>query len=174
VLEAFTRSPLDRVEINLDIKWPGRESEVVEAVRAHGLIARAMVSGLDLTGIDRVRALGSELRLGWTIPQVQRSRDRIWTYRPFLDVALWRLRRQIPGVVRRELRDRGVYAVWAHHALVSRALVESVREHGVHLIAWTVDDPKRISALQALGVAGICTNDPRLLNDPANVPGYPL
>jgi glycerophosphoryl diester phosphodiesterase len=31
------------------------------------------------------------------------------------------------------------------------------------VIAWTVDDAERIERLSELGVDGICTNDPRLL-----------
>jgi glycerophosphoryl diester phosphodiesterase len=31
------------------------------------------------------------------------------------------------------------------------------------VIAWTVDDSKRIETLSALVVDGICSNDPRLL-----------
>ena len=165
VLEAFTRPPLDRVEINLDIKRGEREQEVIEAVARHGLTGRAMASGLDLTAIDRIRALGTELRLGWTVPKVRRQRDLIWARRPLLDVALARWRRQLPGIARRQLRDRGVHAVWAHHELVTSKLVEAVGEHDVKLIAWTVDDAKRIERLRALGVAGICTNDPRLLQE---------
>jgi hypothetical protein len=30
-----------------------------------------------------------------------------------------------------------------------------------------VDDPARIDSLKELGVDGICSNDPRLLNQPA-------
>jgi glycerophosphoryl diester phosphodiesterase len=40
--------------------------------------------------------------------------------------------------------------------------VESARNIGVELIAWTVDDPERIRELLDLGVDGICSNDPRL------------
>ena len=58
-----------------------------------------------------------------------------------------------------------MHAVWAHHELVTSKLVEAVGEHDVKLIAWTVDDARRIERLRALGVAGICTNDPRLLQE---------
>jgi glycerophosphoryl diester phosphodiesterase len=34
------------------------------------------------------------------------------------------------------------------------------------VIAWTVDDAARIERLEALGVDGICTNDPRLFGRP--------
>ena len=46
--------------------------------------------------------------------------------------------------------------------LVTRALVETAAAAGVEVFAWTVDDPGRMRALRALGVDGICTNDPRL------------
>ena len=47
-LDAFLEPPLDRVEIDLDIKLPGREEEIVEALRERGLIERAMVSTMEL------------------------------------------------------------------------------------------------------------------------------
>jgi glycerophosphoryl diester phosphodiesterase len=43
-LDAFSRPPLDRVEIDLDIKLPGREEEIADALRKRGLVERAMVS----------------------------------------------------------------------------------------------------------------------------------
>ena len=47
-LDAFLEPPLDQVEIDLDIKLPGREEEIVEALRERGLIERAMVSTMEL------------------------------------------------------------------------------------------------------------------------------
>ena len=37
-----------------------------------------------------------------------------------------------------------------------------VRDVGGELYVWTVDDPRRIRSLEALGVTGVITNDPRL------------
>jgi glycerophosphoryl diester phosphodiesterase len=34
----------------------------------------------------------------------------------------------------------------------------------VELVAWTVDDLPRMRTLAAMGVDGICTNDPRLFD----------
>jgi len=45
---------------------------------------------------------------------------------------------------------------------VSRGLVRAVQDAGGQLFAWTVDDPERIARLDALGLDGVITNDPRL------------
>ena len=50
-LDAFTRPPLDRVEIDLDLKIAGREDEVVAAVRERDLTARAMVSTMEVPSV---------------------------------------------------------------------------------------------------------------------------
>src|SRR4249919_1030665 len=39
-LDAFLAPPLDRVEIDIDIKLPGREEEIVTALRERDLIGR--------------------------------------------------------------------------------------------------------------------------------------
>jgi glycerophosphoryl diester phosphodiesterase len=46
--------------------------------------------------------------------------------------------------------------------VVSPALVRGVRGAGGALYVWTVDEPERIRRLDALGVTGVITNDPRL------------
>jgi glycerophosphoryl diester phosphodiesterase len=55
----------------------------------------------------------------------------------------------------------------AHWRLVTPRLLRRVREAGGELYVWTVDEPSRIRALEALGVTGVITNDPRLFGPPS-------
>jgi glycerophosphoryl diester phosphodiesterase len=65
-------------------------------------------------------------------------------------------------VVRRRAPELGVRSVWAYHPVITNRLVSACHEVGIELIAWTVDQLPRMRTLAALGVDGICTNDPRL------------
>jgi glycerophosphoryl diester phosphodiesterase len=47
---------------------------------------------------------------------------------------------------------------------VSRGLIRAVHEAGGQVYVWTVDDARRIAALEARGVDGVITNDPRLFD----------
>jgi glycerophosphoryl diester phosphodiesterase len=46
--------------------------------------------------------------------------------------------------------------------VITRRLADACHELDLELIAWTVDDLPRMRTLAAMGVDGICTNDPRL------------
>ena len=52
----------------------------------------------------------------------------------------------------------------AHQILVSGRLVRDVHGAGGQVYVWTVDSARRIEALEALGVDGVITNDPRLFD----------
>jgi glycerophosphoryl diester phosphodiesterase len=168
-LDAFLEPPLDRVEINLDIKLPGREEEIVAAVRERGLLERAMVSTMELSTLAKIGALEPALRRGWTYPKVTRDwGSKRWAKLPML-VALHWMRKQLPGLAARDLPKMGVDAMWVYHPLVSRQLAKITDLAQVELIAWTVDDLPRMQKLAAAGVDGICSNDPRLF---AGLPEY--
>ena len=162
-LDAFTRPPLDRIEIDLDLKLPGREDELVGVVREHGLVERTMVSTMYVESLTAIRALEPALRRGWTYPKVTRAWDRKRWARPLVAVALLAMRRRLPHLARQRLPELDAAAMWVFHALITEPLVEAVHDVGSELMAWTVDDPLRIRALRGLGVDGICSNDPRLL-----------
>ena len=49
-----------------------------------------------------------------------------------------------------------------HWRLVTLAARAGVRGAGGELYVWTVDELPRLRALEALGVTGVITNDPRL------------
>ena len=50
----------------------------------------------------------------------------------------------------------------AHWRLVTPRLVRAISRAGGELYVWTVDDLTRIRWLDALGVTGVISNDPRL------------
>jgi glycerophosphoryl diester phosphodiesterase len=156
--------PLDKVEIDLDLKLPGREEELVEALRERGLTERAMVSTMELYSLGRILELAPELRRGWTYPKVTKD----WTSKPWakpaLPAALMAMRYRLPGFAAEKLTKIDVSAMWVYHPLVSSRLARICKLAGVELIAWTVDDEARMRRLIDAGVSGICSNDPRLFS----------
>ncbi len=161
-LDAFLEPPLDRVEIDLDIKLPGREEEIVEALRERDLIDRAMVSTMELYSLGRIVQLEPALRRGWTYPKVTKDwTSKRWA-KPALLAALVAMRHRLPGLAAEKLPQMGLAAMWVYHPLVSAQLARITKLAGVELIAWTVDDAARMSRLVDLGVDGIVSNDPRL------------
>ncbi len=162
-LDAFTRPPLDRVEIDCDLKLVGREGELVDALRERELVGRAMVSTMYTESLAAIAAMEPALRLGWTYPLATRPWDRSLLARPILPAALMAMRRRLPALARTRAPEIGASAIWVYHHLASPGLVSVARELGVEVIAWTVDDAARVAELRQLGVDGICSNDPRLL-----------
>jgi glycerophosphoryl diester phosphodiesterase len=161
-LDAFLAPPLDRVEIDIDIKLPGPEEEIVAALRERDLLGRAMVSTMELYSLARIRELEPDLRRGWTYPKVTRDwASKRWAKVPML-AAMMAMRRRLPGLAAQELPRLGVEAMWVYHPLVSRRLARITEIAEVELIAWTVDDLPRMQRLVAAGATGLCSNDPRL------------
>jgi len=161
-LDAFLAPPLHEVEIDIDIKLPGREEEIVAALRERDLIGRAMVSTMELYSLGRILELEPALRRGWTYPKVTKDwTSKRWAKLPML-AALVAMRQRLPGLAAEKLPKMGVESMWVYHPLVSPRLARITELAGVELIAWTVDDLPRMRKLTAAGVNGLVSNDPRL------------
>ena len=161
-LDAFLEPPLDRVEIDLDVKLPGREEEIAFALRERGLTERAMVSTMELYTLGRLAELAPELRRGWTYPKVTKDwTRRRWAALP-MKGALVAMRHRLPGLAAQKLPQMKVEAMWVYHPLVTPRLARICKLAKVELIAWTVDDESRMRRLRDAGVTGLVSNDPRL------------
>jgi glycerophosphoryl diester phosphodiesterase len=152
------------VELDVDLKLPGYERRVVEALRRYDLVDRAIVSTLYMRSLVALRALEPRLRLGWSVPRVRRD----YTSSAITAVPAWglllRMRRRLPAVAAGHVRAGRCDALMSHWRLVTPRLVRMLHEAGGDLYVWTVDDPARIRRLEALGVTGVITNDPRLFS----------
>ena len=161
-LDAFQEKPLDQVEIDCDLKLPGREAELAGALAGHGMVERAMVSTMEIESLQKLRRLEPDLRLGWTYPKTRRDWTSYGWARVGVAAALAAIRRRFPAILASKALELGIDAVWAYHHVITPKLVEAANQQDIELIAWTVDNPARIRELAEMGVHGICTNDPRL------------
>jgi glycerophosphoryl diester phosphodiesterase len=103
------------------------------------------------------------LRRGWSVPRVRRNYLRSPLALPAYAIVRV-MRARLPGQAAAQISSGGCEAIMAHQVLVSRRLVKAVHSAGGELYVWTVDDAVRIRALEALGVDGVITNDPRLFS----------
>jgi glycerophosphoryl diester phosphodiesterase len=161
-LAHLASTPFADVRLDVDLKLPGYEERVVDALRAHGLIERTLVSTMFMRSLVRLRELEPELRLGWSVPRIKSG----WAASPLVAVPgyglLLYMRRRLVRAARAHLAAGRCDAVMSHYRLVTPALVRAVREEGGELYVWTVDDADHIRRLERLGVTGVITNDPRL------------
>ena len=153
------------VDLDVDLKAPGYEARVVDLLREHGLVSRALVSSTYMRTLVRVRELEPALRLGWSVPRARRDYTMSRAYLLPALAVLGRMRRRLPRIAAGHLAAGRCDALMAHWRLVTPALVAAVHAAGGELFVWTVDDTARIRALEALGVDGVITNDPRLFGD---------
>jgi glycerophosphoryl diester phosphodiesterase len=152
------------IEIDVDIKLPGYELAVLDAVRERELVPRTLVSGMFPAGLAKIRAAEPALRLGWSVPRVRRDYTTdLLTAIPALAM-LTGYRATLPRRARAALRAGRFDAIMAHWRVVTRPLVRAVAEGGGELYVWTVDDARLIARLTEMGVDGIITNDPRLFS----------
>jgi glycerophosphoryl diester phosphodiesterase len=166
-LTHLASEPFANIDLIVDLKAPGFELRALEALRAHRLERRSLISSMHTQSLERLRAADSAQRLGWSIPRARRD----YLHSPFLILpalaTIRVLRLTFPGRVRAALASRLCDAVVANWRIVTPKLIEAVEEGGGELYVWTVDDASRIQSLEAMGVTGVITNDPRLFGAPA-------
>ena len=152
------------VQLDVDLKLPGYELEVVEALRSHDVLERSLISSQHRTSLRAIRAADPSVRVGWSVPNLRRDpfRSRVTAVPAF--VGLVAFRAALPTRAAVAVASRLCDAVMAHWRLVTPRLVRAVRRAGGELYVWTVDDQVVLRQLERMGVTGVITNDPRLFS----------
>lgn len=119
----------------------GIEALTVAEVRRAGMADEVALISFDQRAILRLRRLAPEI-----------SRGRIFG-------------RTTADEVVADARASGSEVVLPHKSQLSDALVARVREAGLKLSTWVVDDPQELRALAGFGVYGVGSNCPGLLLD---------
>jgi len=161
-LDYLASAPFDAVELDVDLKLPGYELRVVDALRERGLLERSLISTQYVGSLAAIRKAEPGARLGWSVPRLSRDPFRSPLLAPAGHAAVAFGRVVLPGRAAAMIRAGRCNALMSQWRLVTPRLVRSVRDAGGELYVWTVDELPRIRALDALGVTGVITNDPRL------------
>lgn len=124
-----------RLSVDIELKAPGVEREVVEALRELEMVDDAIVTSFFPPLLESVKKLEPSievgvLTIGWD--------DEC------LDVA----------------EKVGATLILPNYETLNRELVEKIRGKGYRVITWTVNDVKVAERLVEMGVEGIITDNP--------------
>ncbi len=101
-LAHFAAEAYADIELDVDLKLPGYERRVVEALRAHDLVERTIVSTMEIASLRALREIEPTLRIGWSIPRVRVD----YLSSPWTRYRRWRPWRSPAGSFRAAPRER--------------------------------------------------------------------
>jgi glycerophosphoryl diester phosphodiesterase len=163
-LDHLASAAFHGLALDVDLKLPGYEARVLEALRERDMLARCLISSQYVASLADLRLVEPGVRLGWSVPKAARDYTKSSAYKVPAYAALRAYRAAFPRRAARALRERRVDAIMAHWRLLSPALVRAVKRSGGELYVWTVDDKESIRRYERMGVTGVITNDPRLFD----------
>lgn len=130
----------DRAEVYVELKGRAIEGAVVPVIRAFG--RRYALHSFDHDAIARCAAAYPDIARGVLIDRNER--------RPL-------------EVLRGAMSAARPRDVWPHYSLVDHRFMAAANDFGVRVIAWTVNERRVAQRMLDGGVAGVCTDDVRLL-----------
>src|SRR5919201_2239805 len=159
---AFCAERLPGIGLQVDLKRRGFEGAVVEALRRHGVLDRAWVSGFDAGSLRRVADLEPDLPCSYTLPRDRLGISKRGPLAPVVRAALASLGASLPRRLPVLLARARAIAVTLHHSIASAAAITRAHDLGAAVYVWTVDDVALAERLVRAGADGIITNDPRI------------
>ena len=139
--------PTDAEIINIELKSP-RQSEsgivkkTLDAVKAHGLLDRCLISSFDRHILKAVKDTDPRCKTGFLYPTIDYQAS------PFV---------ADPFPI---VKYIGADAIHPMSVVVNPQLVRRAHKRGLKVNVWTVDDPRTVKSLAAMDVDGIITNCP--------------
>lgn len=150
------------VGLHLDVKLPGYEAEVVDAIRRHGLAERSLVSTAFAATSRRVAALAPGLSVAIGYPRDRLNAARLPWPLPLRRAGAAALRSAMPVRIPALLRWARADTLSLHHTLCSSAAVAAAHRRGAPVLAWTINDPDGVRRVTKAGVDGIVSDDPEM------------
>lgn len=139
-LEEVLRELSGKGFVNIEIKVPGHESQVLGIARKTMKKDTFLFSSFLPDVVATYRKLAPDVPAIWIVAELMT-----------LDAAL--------NVV----QETGARGIAFLHSLITPELAGFFKIHNVPLFTWTVNDPAEAKRLIEIGVAGIITDEPKLI-----------
>ncbi len=136
LLEDVLRLFGHRAWLDVELKVSGGEESVIAALRSTPPGRGVIVSSFFPDVLERMRELAPELPLGFIC-----DRDEA--------IAVW--------------REMPIQVLLPHFSLIQKNLIAEVHQSGLQIMAWTVNDSRKMKELAEWTIDGLISDDPRLL-----------
>jgi glycerophosphoryl diester phosphodiesterase len=172
-LEEALRFIAHKATVNIDIKESGLEAEIVSLVKKLGMDRQVMFSGLNTRSLRKIKQLNPQLYvtlsfpssklvglyyIRWLQPLLQYLANRHQAMSPIHFV----MRLILPFTLKRMAHEQ-IDAVIIRAPFISSRLVEVAHKREWKLYTWPVDEAQDVEKLRKLGVDGIGSNRPDVL-----------
>jgi glycerophosphoryl diester phosphodiesterase len=164
-LRLFARRAQPRIWLDLDVKTPGHEEEIVQAVAAHGLVERTLVTSFHPQVLREAKRLEPGIATGLAYPNDRHGLSERRPFDAFVAPGLRILRAALPARIGRMLSAAGADAAMLHQALVTPKVVARCGAAGARVFAWTIETRDDLSRVLAAGADGAIANDPSLFDE---------
>lgn len=124
-----------RLSVDIEVKKPGVEREVVEAVRELGMVQDVLVTSFIPSTLEAVRKLDPSIEVGVLLEE--------WDDE-YLAIA----------------ESVGARVILPHYSAITGELLQKLRGRGLSAITWTVNDAELARKLLGMGVEGVITDNP--------------
>ena len=141
--EALQRLKSSGCQAVIEIKMEGISQQVVDAVRAAGMLDQATVIAFSKEVVREIRRLAPELPCAWLCspkPADSPAQQAAW--------------------LAAQAAECGTNLLDLNYGSLSPQLLDELRRRGLTVWAWTVNDPPVIQALAAWGVVSVTTDYP--------------
>ncbi len=138
----------NRASILLEIKSDFIAERVVQAIADAQIEEQVVVQSFNPQTVERVKRLAPHLPSSLLIGELPTTPSRV------------RARRLVSQVL-----EVGANTLSIWHATLTPSLIEEMRKRGIAVWAWTVDEEITMRDLAMMGVQGLVTNYPDVLNN---------
>lgn len=148
--EVFSHFARDRVILNLEIKCPGTEEEVVEMVHRLFSSDRVLISSFRPSALRKIKEIDGRIKIGLLVGRARSINPIAWIKRVF---------------PLSTLRNVGANALHQRVSLTHSYLIWRCKREAIPIYVWVVDEESRMRKLIRQGVDGIFTRYPDVLGE---------